>query len=139
MLGGFPGHLAETLLDTLAWDAIQSALQNGAVVGGSSAGAMVMCEYFFDPYRGQLVPGLGLLPNTIVLPHHNRFGKNWAARLGQMLPGAILIGIDEQTGMIADSQDGCWRVYGRGSVTIYQNGGPRLIPDGQEFFLNTNS
>jgi len=44
LLGGDPGHLLDTLVDTPAWDAIRFALRAGGALAGSSAGAMVACE-----------------------------------------------------------------------------------------------
>src|SRR5512145_694790 len=81
MLGGFTGYLGETLKGSAAWKAVSEAYAAGAVVAGSSAGAMVMCEFFYDPGRRQVIEGLNLVPNSLVLPHHNTFGKSWASRL----------------------------------------------------------
>src|SRR5512134_2616793 len=69
MLGGFTGYLAETLKGSAAWNAALAAYRNGAVIAGSSAGAMVMCEFYYGPARGQVAEGLNLVPNAIVLPH----------------------------------------------------------------------
>ena len=121
LLGGFPQHLAESLAGSRSWEAILAAYRDGAVVGGSSAGAMVLCQHLYDPYAGKLLPGLNLIPNACIIPHHNRSGKNWIARLRSLLPGAVLVGIDEETGMINDAGDGKWKVYGRGAVTLYRN------------------
>ena len=121
MLGGFPHYLGQTLLGSLAWDAVLEAYQNGAVIAGSSAGAMVMCQHYYDPDRKRVHEGLNLLPHSLVLPHHNTFGKNWAPQLLKKLPEATLIGIDEQTGMINDGENNSWNVYGRSAVTMYQN------------------
>lgn len=136
MLGGFTGYLGETITGSASWDAMLSAYESGAVIAGSSAGAMVMCQYYFDPGKGQVVEGLGLLSNTCVLPHHNTFGKGWASRLTNLLPNALLLGIDEQTGMLDDSQEGKkagWRVYGKGAVTLYRNGHPTVYRSGMTF------
>ena len=119
LLGGFPGHLAKSLAGSKAWGAIQSALADGAVVSGSSAGAMVLCEHFYDPHPEDISPGLNLVPGSCILPHHNTFGKTWAARLKDLLPETLLIGIDEQTGLISNEQGQTWRVHGAGSVVIY--------------------
>ncbi len=119
MLGGFTGYLGETLKESAAWDAVLEAYHNGAIVAGSSAGAMVMCEFYYDQNQGQVIAGLNLVPNSIVLPHHNTFGQSWASRLLEIVQ-VNLIGIDEQTGMI-DEGTQTWTVYGRGSVTLYQN------------------
>jgi cyanophycinase-like exopeptidase len=80
---------------------------------------MVMCEFYHDPDKGQVVNGLNLVPNSLVLPHHNTFGKSWASRLLE-ISSATLIGIDEQTGMI-DGGGEIWSVLGRGAVTLYRN------------------
>ena len=120
LLGGFPRHLGETLANSLCWSAVLEAHVGGAVIAGSSAGAMVMCEHYYDPYEKKLLRGLNLVPNACVLPHHNNFGKAWAGQLRQILPEAILIGIDECTGMVSGA-DGKWEVKGSGEVTLYRS------------------
>ena len=104
MLGGFTHYLAQTLLGSNAWNAVLDAWENRAVIAGSSAGAMVMCEYYYDPGRGRVERGLNLVPNACVLPHHNTFGKSWVGKLRQLLPDATLLGIDERTGMLTDGE-----------------------------------
>lgn len=131
MLGGFPGYLGETLKGSLAWHAVLEAYRGGAVVAGSSAGAMVICESYYDPRQGQVVEGLNLVPGSIVLPHHNTFGKSWASRLLE-ISQVELIGIDEQTGMIGDGT-GAWSVYGAGDVTLYRNRQVEIHPSGTTF------
>ena len=118
LLGGFTHYLGQTLLGSKSWEAALEAYQNGAVLAGSSAGAMVLCEHYYNPGRGKVERGLNLVPNACVLPHHNRFGKNWAGKLKGLLPGVTLLGIDEYTGMLMDN--GGWAVYGGGEVTLYQ-------------------
>ena len=122
LLGGFPRHLAQSLAGSDSWQAILAAHQSGAVIAGSSAGAMILCEHYYDPYAKDILDGLGLIPNACILPHHDTFGKSWAADLAQRLPGVVLIGIDEQTGMLNDAPTGRWQVYGDGSsgVTLYK-------------------
>ncbi len=100
MLGGFTGYLGETVKGSESERAMRDAYEAGAVIAGSSAGAMVMCQYYFNPGSGQVVEGLNFVPNTCVLPHHNTFGKKWASQLTRLLPNAVLLGIDEQTGML---------------------------------------
>ena len=121
MLGGFTHYLGQTLKDSLAYEAMLEAYQNGAVIAGSSAGAMVMCESYYDPSSRSVHEGLNFVPNSLVLPHHNTFGKSWAPQLTKQIPTVTLIGIDEQTGMINDGENGIWTVYGRGAVTLYRN------------------
>jgi len=131
MLGGFTGYLGETLQGSVAWHAVLEAYAAGAVVAGSSAGAMVMCEFYYDPSRGQVIEGLNLVPGSLVLPHHNTFGKSWASRLLEM-SRVTLVGIDEGTGMLDDGA-GTWTVYGAGEVTLYRNQQVEIHPTGKSF------
>lgn len=136
LLGGFPGYLGQTLLGSQAWQAALDAYANGAVIAGSSAGAMVLCQYYSDSGSKTPATGLGMLPNTCVLPHHNTFGKGWATRLANQLPGVVLLGIDERTGMIDDGDKAHgtpWRVYGEGAITVYHDGKPTVYRSGASF------
>ena len=134
LLGGFPRHLAETLSNSLCWRAALDAFNEGAVIAGSSAGAMVLCEHYYDPYENKLLRGLNLIPNACVLPHHNNFGKAWAKQLEQQLPDVILIGIDERTGMIS-AMNGAWQVHGAGKITLYHDGKMDSYTRGETFSL----
>jgi cyanophycinase len=120
MLGGFPKHLAQTLEASPSWEAMLKAQEGGAVIAGSSAGAMVLCEYYYDPPEAEVIRGLNLLPGICVLPHHDTFGRDWAAHLAERLSGITLVGIDEQTGILNDGPQGRWQIYGKGMVTLYR-------------------
>lgn len=135
LLGGFTHYLGQALLGSAGWQAALAAYAAGAVIAGSSAGAMVLCEHYYDPERGRVERGLGLVPNACVLPHHNSFGKGWAPRLSALLPAAVLLGIDERTAMIDDGAAGAWRVYGQGAVTLYRAGTPAVFPSGAQLTL----
>jgi cyanophycinase len=135
LLGGFPHYLGQTLLGSASWQAIVAAHQAGAVVAGSSAGAMVLCQHYFDPKSSQVSDGLSMLPNACVLPHHNTFGQGWAARLAALLPDSVLLGIDERTAMLNDGDGGAWRVYGQGAVTVYRHGQATVHTAGTQFEL----
>ena len=135
LLGGFPDYLGATLAGSLSWEAILEAYHAGSVVGGSSAGAMVLCQYFYNPEADHVVAGLSLIPGTCVIPHHDTFGKRWVTRLMALLPGTTLVGIDEQTGTIDDGPQGQWNVYGKGAVTLYRDGEVRVYRPGETFSL----
>jgi cyanophycinase len=122
LLGGFTDYLARTLKFSPAWEAALEAYAQGAVIAGSSAGAMVLCQYYYDPGAGRVGDGLNLVRNTCVLPHHNTFGKGWAPRLSSQLPGVTLLGIDERTGVLDDDHGEKWSVLGQGAVTVYREG-----------------
>jgi cyanophycinase len=135
LLGGFTHYLGQTLKESLAWGAVLEAYQHGAVIAGSSAGAMVMCEFYFDPGGGKVVEGLNLVSNALVLPHHNTFGKGWAPRLTKEIPDMILLGIDERTGMLDDGTRENWSVLGQGAVTLYRRGATETFKAGISFSI----
>lgn len=134
MAGGSPGFLLNALQGSLAWQAALKAWENGAILGGSSAGAMVLTEQMYDPSIGGVVKALGLVKAAAFMPHHNNFGRKWLDKLNAMLPGSTLLGIDEKTAMIGLGND--WRVYGKGWVTVYRAGKPNKFVTGQPFKLD---
>ena len=138
LLGGFPHYLDQTLQGSRSWQAILEAHSKGAVIAGSSAGAMVLCEYYYDPATSRVHQGLKLVKGVCILPHHDTFGKDWAPSLRKILGSITLVGIDEQTGAINDSAPNRWRLYGKGKVTLYRNDTIRQFSSQQEFALNTN-
>ncbi len=133
ILGGFPGYLAETLKESLCWDAMRDAWRRGGVIAGSSAGAMVLCEYFFDPIEEKVASGLNLVRNATVIPHHDTSGNKWPRHFESTLPDLHLVGIDEETGIIDDAGNHAWRVYGRGMATLYQQGRREKFTSDQPF------
>jgi cyanophycinase len=135
LLGGFPGFTARTLADSKAWSATLEAYHNGAVIAGSSAGAMVLCEHYYDPYEGKLLKGLNLIHNACVIPHHGAGTHRWANDLLRQLPGVTLIGIAEQTGLVDDGHARRWTVSGRGEVTLYRGGTVQRHGRGETFSL----
>lgn len=135
LLGGFPRHLANCLSDSRAWRAMLNARRSGALIAGSSAGAMVLCERYLDPQSDTVLQGLNLVPGACVIPHHERYGKSWAVKLAPLLPEAALIGIDEETGLLNDGPGGRWTVYGKGAVTLYRRGNVDTFYHGQELEL----
>lgn len=136
LLGGFPHYLGQTLMHSRSWQAILDAHSQGAVIAGSSAGAMVLCEYYHDPATARLHRGLGMVRGICVLPHHETYGKEWAPLIRKNSAHIILVGIDEQTGLINDAEPDRWRVYGKGTVTIYKNNATRQYLARQEFRID---
>ncbi|MEW6286705.1 MAG: Type 1 glutamine amidotransferase-like domain-containing protein [Chloroflexota bacterium] len=135
LLGGFTHYLAQTLKGSLAWSAVLEAYHSGAVIGGSSAGAMVLCQWYYDPHEGQIHEGLNLVPNSLLLPHHNTFGKTWAARLTEEMPNVTLLGVDEQTGMLDEGDAHTWTVHGAGNVTVYRVGNVETYKAGEKLSI----
>jgi len=112
-----------------------TAYLSGAVIAGSSAGAMVLCEYYYDPVSSRVVKGLNLVVRICILPHHNTYGKDWIPQLQTQLPDIILFGIDEETGALYNASQGNCQVYGKGRITLYHNGHVDKFEAGHEFAL----
>ena len=120
--GGSPLHLRSVLKDSPAWDALCQAWQSGAVLAGSSAGAMALCDPMVDPRGGAFTLGLGLLAQVAIIPHHNTWSEEKAKRTITLAPkGLPIVGIDERTALIR-GVDGAWSVAGVGGVVVFQNG-----------------
>ncbi len=126
--GGNPVYLFNTLQGTPAWQAILDVHQNGGVVAGCSAGAMVM---------GDLIPALprwkiafNLLPGMVVIPHFDEISPAlvWVVRL-LIRRDKTLLGIEGNTAFIV-LRDVC-EVRGKGSVTLWNRLGKRRFRHGQ--------
>ncbi|MFZ1956464.1 MAG: Type 1 glutamine amidotransferase-like domain-containing protein [Desulfobacterales bacterium] len=138
--GGYPRYLEQALTGSVGWAAILEAYQNGAVVAGSSAGAMVLCSHYFDPDTDQVHQGLGLVPNTCFLPHHSAFGHQWVPRLAALLPTTVtLIGVDEETAILSGAAGEKWEVSGKGEATVYNASSTERYKDGAVFLLHGQS
>ena len=131
LAGGEPPYLASVLEGTPAWDGIRDALAGGAVLAGSSAGAMVLCDTMLRPGSTATEPGLGLLADLVVLPHFSRWRSSLEDVAAVLAPragpggGLGVLGIDECTGVVLQG-DGC-RVLGPGTATRYRMDGGRLV------------
>ena len=123
--GGDPGLVASVLRETPVGDGLIAAWRNGAVLAGSSAGAMALCEHVLVRQRfpgsadRRPVAGLAVVPNAAVLPHHDTFGRRWFPSARAALPEAVLIGIDERTCALWEA--GEWRCLGPGGITVYHD------------------
>jgi cyanophycinase len=135
LLGGFPHYLAHTLAGSLSWQAILEAYDTGAVIGGSSAGAMILCQHYYDPDTQRIMEGLNLVHQACLVPHHNTFGKGWASSLVPSIPHDVIVGVDEQTGLIDEGVQGEWTVFGKGIATVYKRGEPKTYHSGETFSL----
>jgi cyanophycinase len=120
LTGGDPSHLLDVLTGSALLDGLKRALGRGAVVAGSSAGAMVMGSWMgFRDWR----PALGVVPYVAVLPHHERSDPDDnVTKLAAALPdGVSVLGVDVGTACLSGPEG--WTVAGDGSVVLYSDGG----------------
>jgi cyanophycinase len=120
--GGSPLHLRSVLKDSPLWAALVEAWNDGAVLAGSSAGAMVLCDPMVDPRGGAFTLGLGLVNGITVIPHANTWSHEKARRTFELAPkGCAVVGIDEQTAAVR-APDGTWSSAGAGNVAVWIDG-----------------
>jgi cyanophycinase len=124
--GGKPAYLREALRGTASWQAISGVFENGGVVAGCSAGAMVLGETMFDfPQAARPVPALGLAPGVTVVPHFDEIPVGVGGFLSQVLrllgtTATTVVGIDGGTALLCSAEG--WTVLGRGGVTVLSGG-----------------
>ncbi len=128
--GGNPDHLLDTLRGSTLLRFLMEGMERGLVLGGSSAGAMVMGSVMRRPplytsksdgeSRDRWVEGLGIAPGICVLPHHERRDPaETLADLRKSAPiGVTYLGIDARTCVLG--APGNWLVAGFGKVTVYR-------------------
>ena len=131
--GGSPDHLLTSLRGSLLWEQILVERSNGAVIAGSSAGAMVLGQMMRRPRLGGWVEALSAVPGIATLPHHENSHPDEIYRQleAQVNSGLTILGIDARTGCIG--QSGNWRVVGFGKVTKYDQSGWSIYESGTDF------
>lgn len=131
LTGGNPAHLLETLSESTLLDRILAALERGAVLAGSSAGAMVMGSWMrFREWRR----ALGIADGIATLPHHERADPDSTLRdLDASAPKELnaIFGVDGRCGALK-GPDG-WTALGPGNVTVYRSGSWDRYADGGTF------
>lgn len=123
--GGSPLHLRSVLKETPLWDALLEAWRGGAVVAGSSAGAMVLGDPMVDPRGGAFTVGLGMIPNLAVLPHAEPDVAAHHKRTFELADASlVLAAIPERSALVRDSA-GTWCSVGAGVTTVWVGGEQR--------------
>jgi cyanophycinase len=138
--GGKPGHLTRALDGSLVEDALLRAHARGAILVGCSAGAMALADRHFEFRRGRLMwpvrwrHGLGLVPNTAVVPHYDAWPEPLSALIVmQARRGGAVVGIDEETALVG--RGGAWQVHGRSRVTVWRGRRRERFRAGEVFRL----
>lgn len=145
--GGDQSRLAALLLGTKALDSLYRRYKEGAVIGGTSAGASVMSSVMLtgkrrlprSPEEGELQniargmqevsEGFGFFKGAIVdqhFMHRARYNRLISAILDH--PQLLGVGIDEETALLVHP-DGLWEVIGNYYVKIFDARRSRIIDD----------
>lgn len=158
---GSPTYAARTLAGTATLARIQASWADGAGIALASAAAIAFGTHVLPVYEiykaGEDLgwrPGLDLFApldlDLTIVPHWNNreggehldtsrcyMGEERFARLRAMLPpSTVVLGIDEHTSCIIDSEAGTLQVRGQGTITIISGEACREFPTGAELPLS---
>lgn len=158
---GSPSYAVRQLEDSLAWEYILARHRLGGGLAFSSATTVAISASALPVYEiykvGQdlhWIPGLDFFGHyglpLIFIPHWNNqdggegldtsrcyMGKPRFEELVSLLPpGQIVIGIDENTGLVFDFQAACLHVVGQGNITIIKEGAQQKTPSGSALDLS---
>ena len=129
--GGSPALLFERLSDSLLLSKLKETLERGAIVAGSSAGAMVMGSWMRFRQWSEV---LGFVPGIVAMPHHERGDPaSTSAELAASGHSDLTaLGIDGATGCLGRPGEE-WFVLGAGGITVYRGGQWQRFTAGDTF------
>jgi cyanophycinase len=136
LVGGDPGLVAQVLRGSAVWRAVFDAWRGGAVLAGSSAGAMALCSHTLvratwpNRFKRRPVEALSVVPGTAVLPHFDTFGHKWIESAGEAAPELTLLGVDERSAAVWT--EGAWRAVGPGVVHVVKGAKIKRFESGSE-------
>lgn len=116
LTGGDPLHLLTSLKNSLFLKKIRKAVDRGAILAGSSAGAMVLgSSMMYQRWRR----ALGFIQSTVILPHHEKSNPGQISKeLRTSGPDRVrILGIESMTCCFINKE--YWQVIGSGNVTSY--------------------
>jgi cyanophycinase len=126
--GGDQLKIMSVISDPTIRQALIQFYVNGNIVGGTSAGTAIMSPAMFTGHENEVVPGLGLLPGTLIDTHflvRSRLPRLSAAL--KKMPRLIGLGIDEGNAIWV-SEGNRVEVFGPTYLTVM-----RTKPDGTQF------
>lgn len=130
--GGSPEHLHTVLARSPLLDAVVGANNSGAILAGSSAGAMVLGAVMRRPSSASPVSNaLNVVPNVMTLPHHERSDPESVLTqlAGREFVGLTVLGIDGGSGVLLEP--GAATALGSSNVTVYREGAWRRYAHGE--------
>lgn len=144
--GGDPGHLFQSLKGSVFWNNIYENYKSGAIIAGSSAGAMILGNYvisnvyqtFEDNKKPVWEKAFDFVPFAII-PHFDYIFKKEKKKYLKMIaqtPAHIkknILGIDEDTSLILDFEKGHFEIKGKGSITLIKKGVKQIFNDRSKF------
>lgn len=152
---GSPSYAVRQLENSLTWEYIQARHRLGAALAFSSATTVAISSAALPVYEIYKVgedlhwkEGLNFFSHyglsLVFIPHWNNkdggegldtsrcyMGESRFQELKESLPKEqVVIGIDENTGLVIDFHSACFHVVGQSNVTILREDSKQIIPSG---------
>lgn len=156
ILGGHLNPFIDKYLGTRAEQEMKTVPERGGVLGGSSAGAMIMGSFLITWDSASVPPnaskkgvrldqahlkGFGELRNVTVYPHFFVRKAQWQmSEIVALHPELLGIGIDENTGIVVHQDQ--FEVFGTGRVGIFESKNPKkylTLSRGQKYDLKNRT
>ena len=119
--GGKPAYLYNTLFGTPVWEAVNSVLEQGGVVAGCSAGAMIFGERIpTSLFSNKWQPAFNFLPGAFIIPHFDEIPRMMLHGMRLVAGKLKVIGIPASTALVC-GPDGA-SVQGVNAVTLIDDG-----------------
>jgi len=142
--GGDQNRVGDMIVGTPLQKLIQDKYREGAVVGGTSAGAAIMSRIMiegedrfgklnlseFGPGSYRTREGMAFLPDHVIIDQHflRRGRQNRLFSLMMEHPGHLGLGVDEATALVV--KDGRATVVGKRGVMVFDSAPMTLRGDG---------
>ena len=158
---GSPTYAVRQLEESLIWEYILARHRLGAGLAFSSATTVAISSHALPVYEIYKVgedlhwkKGLDFFSayglSLVFVPHwNNQDGgegldtsrcymgvPRFEALIAELPENQVVVGIDENTGLIFDFQSSCLNVVGKGSVTILKSSQAKIIPPGSGLDLS---
>lgn len=106
--GGSPARIRARVVGTAIGGALRAHLSGGGTVVGASAGAMVLGAMMLVPGGDmQVHPGLGAVPDVLVLPHYGEPRSSVVEQVAtQLSDTATILGIPACSGVLYSGDGG---------------------------------
>lgn len=139
--GGNPARLAQVVVGTPFWIALQKAIRDGLPYAGCSAGVASLTEVTYDSdsqdFDSIWASGIGYVRDTLFGPHWD-IVDTWIPGATDFIAGSVktgqtFIGLDEDTAMVGDGR--WWEVIGHAKVHVLRDGEWTRYAGGDAFEL----
>lgn len=139
--GGDQRAVVQSLQSTKLWHSLLAPSSSVKLLIASGGAAVALGDRSFAPVKPypasldelefEMLSGLGLLPNLIILPYFSWLQDEVLSKIRALAPESVLLGIDDQAVLVSDPTG--WHVMGLGIVSVFHpNDKPHIFDPGAQ-------